>query len=160
MNLRRKLLIALGATPPLVASAPIEQRFDGKWMWTDAEGHTQPQVTLFDGLFRADNPHIKQLDAAYRTLALRMRDAQCDSCHVPNNPHGMKRIVLLQTPAHAAGEIQRLMKAVREDRMPLDDTGIEQPLDDKLKAALLQSGGAFESLLEAAKQWEAGRKNR
>src|SRR5207247_9940481 len=125
--------------------------------WTDAEGHTQPQVTLFDGLFRADNPHIKQLEAAYRTLALRMRDAQCDSCHVPNNPHGMKRIVLLQTPAHAAGEIQRLIKAVREDRMPLDETGIEQPLDAKLKAALLENGGAFETLLRSAKEREARR---
>jgi hypothetical protein len=147
-----------GTTPPVVGSQPIAQpQFDGKWMWTDAEGRTQPQVTLFDGLFRADNPHLAKLDAAYRSLALRMRDAQCDSCHVPNNPHDMKRIVLLQTPAHAAGEIQRLMKAVREDRMPLDDTGIEQPLDAKLKTALLESGGAFEKLLQAAKDWEARR---
>jgi len=40
----------------------------------------------------------------------------------------MRRLVLLHTPAHAAGEIARLMKVVREDRMPLDDTGSEQPL--------------------------------
>jgi hypothetical protein len=51
----------------------------------------------------------------------------------------MKRIVLLQTPAHAAGEVRRIMKAVREDRMPRDQTGIEDPLDKKLKAALLES---------------------
>jgi hypothetical protein len=49
------------------------------------------------------------------------------------------------------------MKAVREDRMPLDDTGIEQPLDPALKRALLDSGGAFEALV-AAKQWEATRR--
>jgi hypothetical protein len=103
-----------GTTPPIVASGPVQQaKFDGRWMWTDADGREQPQVTLFDGLFSADNPFLTKLDAAYKTLALRMRDAQCDSCHVPDNPHGMKRIVLLQTPAHAAGEIQRLMKAVR-----------------------------------------------
>src|SRR5882672_9974625 len=97
-----------GAAPPIVGSEPIAQpQFDGRWMWTDAAGRMQPQVTLFDGLFRADNPYLPKLDAAYRTLALRMRDAQCDSCHVPNNPDGMKRLVLLQTPAHAAGEIQR-----------------------------------------------------
>ena len=29
------------------------------------------------------------------------------------------------------------MKAVREDKMPIDDVGIEQPLDTKLKRALL-----------------------
>jgi hypothetical protein len=68
----------------------------------------------------------------------------------------MKRIVLLQTPAHAAGEIQRLMKAVREDKMPRDETDIEQPLDDKLKSALLESGAAFEALVQSAKDWEAG----
>jgi len=146
-----------GATPPIVASGPVQQaKFDGKWMWTDADGREQPQVTLFDGLFRADNPFLPRLDTAYKTLALRMRDAQCDTCHVPDNPHGTKRIVLLQTPAHAAGEIQRLMKAVREDRMPRDETDIEQPLDDKLKSALLESGAEFEALVQNAKDWEAG----
>jgi hypothetical protein len=146
-----------GATPPIVASKPVQQaKFDGRWMWTDADGREQPQVTLFDGLFRADNPFLPKLDTAYKTLALRMRDGQCDRCHVPDNPHGMKRIVLLQTPAHAAGEIQRLMKAVREDKMPRDETDIEQPLDDKLKSALLESGAAFEALVQSAKDWEAG----
>jgi hypothetical protein len=143
-----------GATPPIAVSEPVQKKFDGKWMWTDAEGRVQPQVTLFDGLFRADNPHLAELDAAYRSLALRMRDAQCDSCHVPDNPHPMKRLVLLQTPAHAAAEIKRLMKGVREDKMPLDETGIEQPLEENLKISLLESAGAFEALVEAAKAWE------
>jgi hypothetical protein len=146
-----------GPTPAVVAPAPLAQQFDGRWMWTDAAGRTQPQVTLFDGLFRADNPYLAQLDASYRKLGLRMREAQCDSCHVPDNPDGMKRLVLLQTPAHAAGEIQRLLKAVREDKMPRDETGIEQPLEAKLKSALLDSGGAFEAQLQAAKDWEAKR---
>ena len=74
---------------------------------------------------------------------------------MPNNPEGLKRLVLLQTPAHAAGEIERLMRAVREDKMPLDEVGIEQPLEAKLKRALLESGGAFEALVHAAKDWEA-----
>ena len=149
-----------GATPPIVSSEPVQQpKFDGKWMWTDAAGRVQPQVTLFDGLFRAENPYLPKLDTAYKALALRMRDAQCDSCHVPNNPDGMKRLVLLQTPAHAAGEIERLMKAVREDKMPLDEVGIEQPLDATLKSALLERGSAFEALVQAAKDWEARRRS-
>jgi hypothetical protein len=145
-----------GATPPIVGSAPVLQpKFDGKWLWTDAEGRVQPQVTLFDGLFRAENPYLPKLDSAYKPLALKMRDAQCDTCHVPSNPDKMKRLVLLQTPAHAAGEIERLMKAVREDKMPIDEIGIEQPLDAKLKSSLLESGGAFEALVLAAKDWES-----
>ena len=64
----------------------------------------------------------------YKDLALAMRNGTCDSCHVPNNPEKMKRLVLLQTPAHAAGEIKRVMAAVRDNRMPLDEIGIEKEL--------------------------------
>jgi hypothetical protein len=147
-----------GSDSPVVPTQPIWPKFDGKWMWMDNDGRFQPRVTLFDGLFRQDNPYLPKLDSTYRTLALRMRDAQCDNCHVPNNPWKMRRLVLMHTPAHAAGEIGRLMKAVREDRMPLDEnTGIEEPLEPALKRALLESGGAFEELVKAAKDWEARR---
>ncbi|MBR1282738.1 hypothetical protein JQ597_11885 [Bradyrhizobium sp. AUGA SZCCT0177] len=144
-----------GSDSPVVSTEPIWPKFDGKWMWMDKEGSIQPRVTLFDGLFRHNNPHLPRLDSTYRTLALRMRDAQCDSCHLPNNPMPMRRLVLMHTPAHAAGEIARLMTAVREDRMPLDDSGAEQPLEPALKRALLESGAAFEESVMAAKEWEA-----
>jgi hypothetical protein len=128
-------------------------------MWMDKDGRIQPRVTLFDGLFRQNNPYLAELDSTYRTMALRMRDAQCDNCHVPSNPMPMRRLVLLHTPAHAAGEIARLMKAVREDRMPLDDTGAEQSLEPALKRALLESGAAFEESVKAAKDWEAAQRD-
>src|SRR5215218_449565 len=143
-----------GTHSPVVSSQPIRPKFDGNWMWIDRDGRMQPQVTLFDGLFRQDNPYLPKLDATYRTMALRMRDAQCDNCHMPHNPMPMRRLVLMHTPAHAAGEIARLMRAVREDRMPLDDSGIELPLESSLKRALLESGNAFETSLTAAKEWE------
>ena len=95
-----------------------------------------------------------KIEVTYRTLALRMRDAQCDNCHVPHNPWKMRRLVLMHKPAQAAGEISRLMTAVREDRMPLDDSGIEQLLEPALKRALLESGGTFEDLVKAARDWE------
>lgn len=149
-----------GHDGPVVSTQPIWPKFDGNWMWMDKEGRIQPRVTLFDGLFRQDNPYLPKLDLTYRTLALRMRDAQCDGCHVPNNPWKMRRLVLMHTPAHAAGEISRLMTAVREDRMPLDvDSGIEQPLEPALKRALLESGGAFEEVVKAAKDWEAAHRD-
>ena len=147
-----------GRSNAVASTEPIKPKFDGKWMWVDKDGRIQPQVTLFDGLFRADNPYLSKLDVAYRMLALRIRDAQCENCHMPHNPTSMRRLVLMHTPAHAAGEIARMLKAVREDRMPLDESGIEQPLDPALKRALLDSGGEFEALVRAAKDWEAARR--
>jgi hypothetical protein len=147
-----------GANPPIRASAHVTRpAFDGQWRWTDAQGRSQPAVTVFDGLLHADNPYIGKLDVAYKSLALRLREGQCFQCHVPNNPDGMKKLVLLQTPMHAAAEIKRVMKSVREDRMPRDEFGIENPLDARTRAALLDEGATFEKLLELAGQWEASR---
>jgi hypothetical protein len=141
------------------ASEPVAKRqFDGKWMWTDAKGALQPKVTLFDGLFRSDNPHLPKLDAAYRDLALALREGQCMACHVPSNPSKMNRLVLLQTPAHAAAEIKRVMSTVRRGTMPLDEvSGVEEPLAAPLKGKLLERAAAFERVVDAAKAWETAR---
>ena len=74
---------------------------------------------------------------------------------MPNNPDKSKRLVLLQTPAHAGAEIKRVIKAVRADKMPRDDIGMEQPLAQPIKAALLRDSEAFDTLYDAAKSWEA-----
>jgi hypothetical protein len=147
--------------PPLVATEPVvRDSFDGKWMWTDASGRLQPQVTLFDGLLGDKNPYKQRVDAAYRDFATRMRAAQCSSCHVPNNPYRTKRLVLLQTPAHASGEIKRVLQSVRENRMPLDRAGASASLDPAVKKALLESGARFDSAVDAAKAWEAQHRSR
>jgi hypothetical protein len=147
-----------GDNEPLLAVTHVEQaKFDGQWVWTDAAGKTQPKVTLFDGLFRSDNPYLGKLDTAYRSFALRLREGQCNDCHVPNNPDGMKKLVLLQSPMHTAGEIKRVLKAVREDRMPRDDVGIAQPMEALAKAALLKEGVSFDQLLDAARLWDSSR---
>lgn len=136
---------AAKATPPA---------FDGKWLWTDEQGKTQPAVTLFDGLFRDDNPHKPALEKSYRAFAIELRESQCFSCHVPDNPDKMKKLVLLQSPAHAAAEIKRVLRDVREKRMPLDELGIEKPLEPRLLKTLLESGGEFEKVVDAAREWE------
>jgi hypothetical protein len=147
-----------GPQSTMLASQPVTPpAFDGKWLWTDAQGKTQPVVTVFDGLFSASNPYIGKLDTAYKSLALRLRDGQCFQCHVPNNPDGMKKLVLLQTPMHAAGEIKRVLSTVREGRMPLDEYGVQTKLDPNVKKTLLEEGEAFEKLLDLAKQWETGK---
>lgn len=156
-RIRTAQFTVFGATPPLVpVQTQARPKFDGQWVWTDASGKTQPKTSLFDGFFAANNPYLKQLDGAYKTFALSLRDGQCFQCHVPSNPDSMKRLVLLQTPMHAAAEIKRILKSVREDRMPRDEVGIEVALEPKLKAALLAQGGQFDKLMDEAKRWEAG----
>jgi hypothetical protein len=142
--------------PALQEVQPVQHaKFDGSsWLWTDDKGRTQPAVTLFDGLYRADNPYLRSLDRQYRDLALQMRESQCTQCHVPNNPDKMSRLVLLSTPAHAAGEIDRLIKAVKEDRMPMDEFRISQPLAADAKKWLLDRAEAFRSTVQAARDWE------
>lgn len=148
---------ALGQKPPLLA-VRNEPRptFDGQWMWTDAQGQLQPKVTVFDGVFEPNNPHLARVEATYKALALRLREGQCNDCHVPSNPDKSKKLVMLQTPAHAAGQIKNLLKTVREGKMPRDTyTGIETRLDPMTEAALLEDGAAFDRALDEARQWEA-----
>ena len=75
--------------------------------------------------------------------------------HAPDNPEKMKRLVLFQTPVHAAAEIKRVMAAVRDNRMPRDEIGIEKELDAKTKTLLLKYGAVFESTVNAAYAWES-----
>ena len=145
-----------GADPRLNTASRIPPAFDGNWMWIDGNGEAQPKPALFIGLFRAENPYLEKLQTTYKDLALALRKGTCNACHAPDNPEKMKRLVLFQTPAHAAAEIKRVMAAVRDNRMPLDDIGIEKELDAETKALLLRFGAAFESTVVAAYAWERG----
>ena len=129
--------------------------FDGKWQWTDADGHLQPKASLFSNKYSADNPYLAPLDDTYRSFALGMRQGTCLRCHTPSNKAGMDRLVLLQTPAHAAAAINDVLKAVRNNDMPQNDWGTKSPLDDQLRTTLLTAGEAFSKLLAEADQWEA-----
>lgn len=129
--------------------------FDGKWMWTDKNGRAQPAVTLFDGLFHENNPYKAQLSDTYRDFALSLRDGQCLSCHSPDNANGSKRLVLLQSPAHAAAEIKRVLRDVERDGMPRNDFDVEKPLEPGMKKVFLEKGGAFARVVELAHQWES-----
>ena len=145
----------LGEGTPLAPVLPVvPPAFEGKWMWTDAQGKTQPAVTLFDGLFSDTNPYKQGLDTSYRVLALSLRESQCLQCHVPSNPQRSTKLVLLQSPAHAAAEIKRLLKQVRTDRMPVDDYGLEESLTPDVKTLLLERGQEFEQFVDKAHAWE------
>jgi hypothetical protein len=134
--------------------------FDGKsWMWRDETGQLQPTVTLFQGLFRGENPELARLDSTYRDMALALRESTCMGCHVPSNPNGMQKLVLLQTPAHAADMIDRVVKAVRTGRMPREEWGIERPLEGGELTAFLTRAEAFQAAVHDANAWEQGHPN-
>ena len=47
------------------------------------------------------------------------------------------------------------MTGYPEEKMPLDDAGLYKEMDPAIKAALLKYGAAFESVVDAARDWEA-----
>jgi hypothetical protein len=138
--------------PPVRSATP--PAFDGQWVWNSAEGKPQPSTSWFDGLLHRDNPHLGDVVEGYRKFATTMRNASCLSCHVPSNPAGARTLVLLQTPAHAAGEIKRVLGAVRAGKMPIEDWGDPAPLEEGLRRILLSEGQAFSDAVDHALAWE------
>jgi len=74
---------------------------------------------------------------------------------VSSNPNAAKRPALLQTPAHAAGEVGRVLEQIAADEMPLAEWGAARRLDPALKRALLDTGTAFAEALDRGRAWEA-----
>lgn len=140
------------STPRLQAVEAVSRPFDGQWVWTDAAGRLQPAVTQFEGLYGAENPYRGALDRQYRDLALQLREAQCSGCHVPSNPAGSRRLVLLSSPAHVTGEIDRVIRSVREARPAT--TARAHALAPEDQQWLLRSAEAFRDTVRAAQAWE------
>jgi hypothetical protein len=67
----------------------------------------------------------------------------------------MDHLVLLQTPMHASGEIDNVLKMVRQGDMPRDDIGDRKEIDPNLRDAILTTGEKFRTTLAEAKKWEA-----
>lgn len=128
---------------------------EDEWMWRDDEGQLQPKVTLFDGLYDNKNPHLASIESTYKKLALKMRDNNCMACHVPNNPEKAETLLLLQTPAHAAGEINGIIRTVRAGVMPMKFIGGKEGIKDpKEKEIFLDYATAFKKALDKAAEWE------
>lgn len=144
------------ASLPETTSAPPREFKKDEWMWRDENGELQPKVTLFDGLYKPDNPYLQSLETTYKNFALEMRNSTCFVCHVPNNPEKMQHLVLLQTPLHAAGEIDRVIRTVKAGAMPgkswAGPKGIKDPAAKKKFLTLAE---AFKAQVDAAKAWEA-----
>ena len=132
--------------------------FDGAWLWRDAEGMAQPHVSLFSARYDSANPFLHDLDAAYRDFAVRLRDESCLECHTPINTAKAARLVLLQTPLHAAAEIDDVIKALESQEMPQDDLGLRKAIPAERRAALVSAAQTFRDVLTNADRWNAARK--
>ena len=130
--------------------------FDGHWQWVDASGQLQPRASLFSNKYSAANPYLVKLDDAYRSFATEARKGSCLQCHAPNNEAGMDHLVLLQTPVHASGEIDNVLKEVKNHEMPEDDLGLRKQIPDDVRANILRTGQIFSDLVHKADKWEAG----
>jgi hypothetical protein len=129
--------------------------FQGSWEWRDADGKQQPYVSLFSARYSQANPSLTKLDETYRSFALRIRDESCLDCHTPANRADSERLVLLQTPLHAAGEIDNVIRAVESNEMPEDDIGLRKDIPAADRAAVLKDAMAFRDELARADKWEA-----
>jgi cytochrome b561 len=130
--------------------------FLGEWMWRDDSGQAQPKMTLFSEFYSEDNPNLDSLDVSYRKMALTFRDANCTVCHQPEGHGRMNKLVLLQTPVHAASHIDSVLHEVRAGKMPVDDYGDPMRIKPSLRQRLLADGGEFKSAIDAADEWERG----
>jgi len=133
----------------------IPPAFDGNWQWVDESGQLQPHVSLFSNLYDAANPYLPALDKAYRDFALEARKGTCLVCHSPSNKADVDHLILLQTPLHASGEIDNVLKEVGNGEMPEDDLGLRKEIAPELRATILRTGEAFRGTLHDADRWEA-----
>lgn len=128
--------------------------FDGAWQWQDAQSGPQPHVSLFSARYSNTNPYLSDLDTTYRSFALGMRDQSCLNCHTPSNKAEQNRLVLLQTPLHAAGEIDNVIKSVQSGEMPQDDIGLRKDISVADRAAVIRAAVAFRDNVVLADKWE------
>ena len=128
--------------------------FDGNWQWRDADGNQQPHVSLFSARYSPANPFLPELDKTYRAFALRLRDESCLECHTPANKAESERLVLLQTPMHAAGEVENVIDAVTRKEMPQDDIGLRKDMPVEHRTAILTAAVSFRDELARANEWE------
>ena len=112
----------------------VERTWDQKWTWfggrgTDHGGSAmQPHVTLYSHLFSSKNPYVKDLDSAYRKMALALNTFKCMECHSPSNTAKMNMLEFFNYPNQALAGRNRIITVLEENSMPPID-GIQNPRD-------------------------------
>ncbi len=103
-------------------------------------------MSLYTYLFSAANPHVAELDAAYRALEGEVRQYNCVLCHSPDNTTQMNPLRLLNFPNQALTVRHRIVAQIEQNRMPLR-TGIP---DEAQRQKLLALARAFAAMGDMA----------
>ena len=136
--------------------------FDGNWVWKDAAGKDQPEAAIYARLFSPDNPHVAELDRAYRAFEAEARPYNCTVCHKPDNPARQHPLEILLYPNHALTARHEIARSIEDRQMPpAGDAGAGAAsgiVDDARRARLVQLARAFEQAADAALASETARK--
>jgi hypothetical protein len=133
----------------------LAKTWDHKWHWfTPGANHepdqAQPRVTLYANLLSPNNPHVKELDSAYRRLALGFNQFKCFECHTPANDARMNMLEFFNFPNQALAGRNRIITVLEENSMPPID-GIENPRD---RATMLELAREFKRVADEALKFE------
>jgi hypothetical protein len=128
----------------------VAKTWDHRWNWVMPGAHEatqmEPRVTLYAKLFSPNNPHVKELDSAYRKLALGFNHYQCFECHTPANKAKMNMLEFFNYPNQALASRNRIITVLEENSMPPIE-GIQNPRD---RQTLLELAHEFKRAAEAA----------
>jgi hypothetical protein len=134
--------------------------WDGLWQWE--QGGTQmPYVSIYDYLLSKNNPHLGELNDAYRALEGRMRANNCQTCHAPDNQGASAQLEFFVYPNQALTGRHDIVKQLSKNEMPPKDNtlgfapGISDPAE---RDALLSLAQTFESTADQALGWEGDNK--
>ncbi len=133
----------------------VVRTWDHKWHWfkpgiTHEATQTEPRVTLYSSLFTPKNPHVKELDSAYRKLALGFNRYKCFECHTPANYAKMNMLEFFNYPNQALTGRNRIIAVLEDNAMPPID-GIEDPRD---RQTLLELARDFKRIADEALKFE------
>ncbi len=116
--------------------------WSGQWRWKEG-GEDMPYVSLYTFLFSSKNPHVANLDKAYRDLESEMRSSSCLICHSPDNFGKTGVLEFFNYPNQALFSRHSIVMHLNQNTMPpkneyglaegIGDTGERQRLLDLAK---------------------------
>jgi hypothetical protein len=132
-----------------------DMKWDGRWTWEDSGG-VQPRVSLFSYGFSPQNPHVAELEDAYRTMERELRKETCLVCHSPDNSAKMNPLELFSYPNQALSGRRNLIAVLNSNLMPPADAAGKPPglVDDARRTALVALARKFQEAGDKALAFE------
>jgi hypothetical protein len=129
----------------------VERSWGGQWRWQQ-DGQEMPYVTLYSYLFSAGNPHVSELDKAYRALESEMRSSSCLVCHSPDNFAKVSTLEFFNYPNQALFSRQSIVMHLEKNSMPPEnELGFPEGLADETeRMELLRLAREFQRIGDLA----------